>query len=339
MPISRLLIVSLLALSLGGLLSACQDSEETGVARTEEGVLRPGSVVVTDTATRAVAPSERPLVLEGLRGSVHLTGTDQSTADPSFVLRGRGDTREAGQSVLEGISITESGTDAEYTYALSAEQEDRAAVDIRGQVPRQATLRIDRLSGPVRIDSVEGALTIDNQHGNVHVQGAAAPVEVTITNGNVQVDFQSVPAEEPILLETSNGDIRLGLATGASAQIDAQTDVGTIRTQGLSFTNEQFALVNAGARYEAQLGEGGPTIELRTQNGSITIRAVSRARTDTTEAGQRPAPTVPSSDTTLPSRTVPDTQGTDTQGTDTQGEDTVATDTSITVQDTVSTNR
>ncbi len=323
MHISRFLLVSLLALSVGGLLTACQDSEETDVARTEEGVLRLGSVVVTDTVTRTVAPNDRPFVLEGLRGSVHLTGVGQSTADLTFVLRGRGDTREAGQSVLEDISITESGTEAEYTYTLSAENEDRAAVDIRGQVPRQAALRIDRLSGLVRIDSVEGALTVDHEHGDVQVQGAAAPVETTIRNGDVQVGFQSVPTEGPILLETSNGDVHLGLPPDAPAQIDAQTDVGTIQTQGLSFTNERFALVNAGARYNAQVGEGGPTIELRTQNGSITIRAISQTRTDTTEAGQRPAPTVPSTDTTVAPQPDPGTTGTDTMGVDTTATDTI----------------
>jgi len=301
---------------------ACQRTGESDVTRTGDGVLRLGTVEVVDTVARAVAPTGRPLVLEGLRGSVDLTGADQTTADLSFVRRGRGDSREAGQSVLEGISITESGTEAEYTYTLEAEETDYAAVDIQGQVPRAAALRIDRLSGGVHIDGVDGALTIDHEHGDVDVQQAAAPVEATIRNGDLQVAFRSVPAEGDMLLETANGDIHLGLPPSAAAQVDAQTDVGTIRTQGLAFGAEQFVPINAGARYDAQLGEGGPTIELRTQNGSITLRSVTPS--DTTESAPEPA-TVPSTDTIMAPQ--PDAAPADTMSPDTMQADTTAADT------------
>jgi hypothetical protein len=262
--------------------------------------MRLGSVEVVDTVTRAVAPSDRPLVLEGLRGSVQLSGADRETATISFVRRGRGTDQGDGRSVVEGISITESGTEAEYTYTLGAEESDYAAVDIQGQVPRTTALQIDRLSGSVEIDGVEGALTIVHDHGAVDVEEAAAPVEVTLENGDVRVGFRSVPAEGPLRLETSNGDVDVGLPPDASVQVDARTDVGTIRTQGLPFSSEQFAPVNAGARYTAQLGAGGPTLDVRTENGSITLQAQDPTRTDTTEAAaDSESTTIPAPDTTV----------------------------------------
>ena len=273
------------------------------MVRTSDGVLRLGSVEVVDTVARAVAPSDRPLVVEGLRGSVRLTGAEQTTADLSFVRRGRGDTRAAGQSVVEGLSITESGTDSEYAYTLAAEQEDYAAIDVQGQVPRRTALRIDRLSGPVRIAGVEGPLTVTHAHGDVTVQGAAGPAEVTIKNGDVEVGFRALPADGTHLIETANGDLRLRFPPATAVQVDAQTDAGTIRTRGLSFGAEQFAPINAGARYDAQVGDGGPTLELRTQNGNILIEAADTSTADTTSA---PA-TVPSSDTTVVPQPVPDT--------------------------------
>jgi len=328
MHLSRWFFVLILALSFA-LLPGCQRSGEDDIARTDDGVMRLGRVEVVDTVARAVAPSNRPLVLEGLRGSVHVTGANQTTADLSFVRRGRGDSQEAGQSVLEGIAITESGTESEYTYTLEADEENYAAVDIRGRVPGQTTLRVDRLSGPVRIDSVGGALTIEHDHGDVTVRGAAAPVEVMIKNGDIHVDFRTLPAEGDMLLETSNGDLHLGVPAGAVAQIDAQTNVGTIRTQGLSFSAERFAPINAGARYNAQLGEGGPTLELRTQNGSITLRAVAPASADTTTVSE--SATVPSGDTVMAPRpdTVPaaDTVEGDTTEPDAPVPDTTAADT------------
>ncbi|WP_259222471.1 DUF4097 family beta strand repeat-containing protein [Salinibacter ruber] len=315
-------------LGLAVLGGGCQRGQESEVARSEDGVLRLGPVEVVDTVARAVAPSDRPLVVEGLRGSVRLTGAEQMTADLSFVRRGRGDTREAGQSVVEGISITESGTDAEYAYTLAADREDYAAVDVRGRVPRRTALRVDRLSGPVHVAGVEGALTVSHAHGDVTVQGAAGAAEVRIKNGDVAVGFQSLPPGGTHRIETANGDLRLRLPPDETVQIDAQTDAGTIRTRGLSFTNEQFAPINAGARYDAQTGDdGGPTVELRTQNGSIVIEAADTSATDTTSA---PA-TVPSSDTTVAPQPDVDTilpAEPDTIGADTSTTDAAATDTS-----------
>lgn len=291
MPRHRLVAALLFAPLFVGLIGACQRSGTSDVGRTEAGVLRPGSVEAVDTVARAVAPEERPFILKGMRGSVHLTGANRSTADLSFVRRGRGESLEAARSVLGGISITEEGTSSAYTFILAAEQkEDYAAVDVQGQVPRQATLKINRMSGPVHLRGVEGTVTITHQHGSVEVWGAAAPLTVDVENGDVHVGFQTVPGTGTVRLRTRNGDIRVGLPPRASAQIDAQTDVGVIRARGVSLTEEHLSPVNAGMRYDAQVGKGGTPLELRTENGSITLLAA-----DTT-SGSLPPLQAPSAD-------------------------------------------
>ena len=315
MSVFRILVISLCSLILAGLLMACQRAGERDVTRTEGGVMRLGSVEVVDTVARAVAPTGRPLVVEGMRGSVRLLGADRSTAALSFIRRGRGESRDDGQEVLEDISITERGTESTYTYTLQADRETYAAVDVRGQVPRETALQIDRLSGTVHIEGVEGRLTIDHEHGDVEVQDAAALVEVNIENGDVQVGFQSVPSEGRIRLRTANGDVGVRLPPTSSVLVDAQTNVGLIRTRGLSFTAERLKPINAGARYNAQVGDGGPTIEMRTENGSITIQARDTTRVDT--AGTAPPPTVPSTDTIFPAQTDLDTVEADTVAPDT----------------------
>lgn len=312
-------LIAALIVLLSGLLGACRRSGTSDVARTDEGVLQPGTVEAVDTLARAVAPSNRPLVLEGMRGSVHLTGADRTTADLSFVRRGRGTDAGAARSVLGDISITEEGTEREYVYTLTAgRREGYAAVDVRGQVPRPAALRIDRISGPVHLAGVEGRLTVEHEHGSVNVRGAAAPVAVDIENGDVHVGFRAVPEEGPIRLRTANGDVRVGLPPEGSAQIDAQTRVGTIRTHGVSLDAERYEPLEAGARYDAQMGENGPTIELRTENGSITVQAADTAQVDTAEASSAPeTPPVAPPDTTVSPPAVPDTGQTDTMRTDT----------------------
>jgi hypothetical protein len=325
---SALLRCVFLALLATGLLGACQQPGTSDVDQTDDGVLRLGSVEAVDTVARAVAPNDRPLVIDGFRGRVDLTGAAQETAELRFVRRGRGEDAETARGVLEDVTVTESGSDANYTYTLETDGAAYAAVDVEGTVPREASLRIERSSGPVTIDGVRGALTIRHEDGPVTLRGTGGAVDVEIQNGDVEVQAASLPPDGPFRLRTSNGDVTLRLPPDASAQIRAETSAGALRTQGLALTDERFSPQGAGGRYEARLGAGATTVELRTENGSVLVAAAAPAALDTTGApsdtGEAPAALdVPSSDTTVGPQAPTDTANIGAASPDTTATDTI----------------
>jgi hypothetical protein len=75
--------------------------------------------------------------------------------------------------------------------------------------------------------------------------------------------------------------LTLAVPDGASAQVVAETQAGSINVQDLQFESRRLEPQGAGARFEAQLGAGNTTVDLRTQNGTITLR------------GRQPAPLMP----------------------------------------------
>jgi hypothetical protein len=322
---------ALLALLAAGLLGACQQPGTTDVDQTDDGVLRLGSVEAVDTVARAVAPNDRPLVIDGFRGRVDLAGAAQQTAELRFVRRGRGEDAETARGVLEDVTVTESGSEENYTYTLETDGAAYAAVDVRGTVPREAALRIERASGPVTIDGVRGALTVRHEDGPVTLRGTGGPVDVEIQNGDLTVRAASLPADGALRLRTSNGDVTLRLPPDASAQIRAETSAGALRTQGLALTEERFDPQGAGGRYEARLGAGATAVELRTENGSVLVAAAAPGALDTT--GTAPAGDegpaaldVPASDTTVGPRPAADTARAGTTGAEPAGADTTAAD-------------
>lgn len=336
LPLPRCALLALLAATV---LGACQQPGTTDVDQTEEGVLRLGSVEAVDTVARAVAPNDRPLVIDGFRGRVDLEGAAQETAELRFVRRGRGEDTEAARGVLEDVTITESGSEENYTYTLQSDGAAYAAVDVMGTVPRAAALRIERSSGPVAIEGVRGALTVRHEDGPVTLQDTGGPVDVEIQNGDLEVRAASLPGDGPVRLRTANGDVTLRLPPDASAQISAQTSVGALRTQGLALTDERFSPQGAGGRYEARLGAGATTVELRTENGSVLVAAAEPAALDTTGApAAEEAPSaeqeepaaldVPPSDTTVGPQPPADTAQADTARADTVDADTTEADTS-----------
>lgn len=319
-------VLFLLALGMMGLLGACEQPSTSDVDQTEEGILRLGSVEAVDTVSRAVAPNDRPLIIDGFRGRVDLEGVSGETAAIQFVRRGRGEDTETARGVLEDVTISESGSQDAYTYTLETDGGAYAVVDVSGTVPEQTELRLEQSSGPVSIRGVKGPLIISREHGPVTVRGAAGSVEVENRNGDVDVHFSSLPSDAEVSLRTANGDVTLHLPPDGSAQISAQTSAGDVRTQALALSNERFNPRDAGGRYNAQLGPGGASVELRTENGSILVTAADTTAPDTTAEPSsaddaEEALSVPPSDTTVlpPPRdtagqtpTVPDTTAADT---------------------------
>ncbi len=260
------------ALAIIGLVGCTQQADEE-VGQTQEGDLVLGQSEVTDTIERIVSPEGRTLVLSGFNGSVRLDGAETNVARLTFIERGRGQDDAAAREVLNGIRLVERGDADRYEYVMRSGQSARSEVDVRGTVPRSTTLQIEFQSGAVALSGVEGPIDVDHESGNVQIAGAAAGVRVAIRNGSIQLGLRQLPADAQVNLQTSNGDLTLAVPSSASAQLTAQTQAGSINVQDVQFASRRLTPQGAGARFEAQLGAGNATVELQTENGSITFRS------------------------------------------------------------------
>jgi hypothetical protein len=262
------MLTALIAISLIG----CGQQEQQDVGQTQEGDLVLGQSEVMNEIDRAVAPGSRLLLLTGFNGTVRLDGTDRDVAQLTFIERGRGQDEAAARAVLDGIQLTERGNASRYEYVMRSDRPERSEVDVRGTVPRNTELRVDYESGAVALSGVEGPIEVAHESGNVHIAGAGSSVRVSIQNGSIQAGFQQMPASAEVELTTSNGDIILAVPENASAQVVAETQAGSINTQDVRFESRRLEPQGAGARFEAQLGTGNATVNLRTENGTITLR-------------------------------------------------------------------
>jgi hypothetical protein len=271
------------------LAGQCQQPDDAGVGREADGTLQIGTMEATETVRRGVTPGERTLVIDAFRGGVFLRASTDPSASLTFTKRGRGGDAESAGGVLESIAITESGTSEAYTYEVAAEDANRATVDVRGTIPPQTPLRVEKDVGPVEIDSLTGPLTVRQAYGDVDIRGAAGDTEVALESGDITVHLRRLPPTASVNLQTQNGNITLALPPDASARVAAETQAGVIRSQGLSFGAQSLAPLNAGFRYSAQLGDGEASVDLTTENGTVTLQAAS---------------TDPAADTTAPPDTL-----------------------------------
>lgn len=297
------------ALLLLLVVGACETGGTPDVVMDDDGRARVGPAEVRETVTRAVAPGDRTLVLNGFRGTILLEGTTASTAELEFTKRGLGGNESDAQESLSEVQVTEEGTAEEYVITVQSGDEDRTAADVRGTIPEGVSLRIEHVSGAVSMLGVTGPVRIEHENGPVDIRGAESSVHVSIKNGDVSVHYDRFPRDATTDLSTANGDLELAIPSDASAQVDAQTSVGEVFVRGLTFDPQRLTPLRAGARYTAQRGAGDATVTLRTENGSIVLR--------------ESTPILPSERTmTEPADTTaaaPDTSGTPTDTTEATG--------------------
>lgn len=257
-------------LVLLGTAAACQ--KDAGIGQTDEGRLVLGEAEQTETVQRTVALSGRPLVLDGFRGTIRLSGTDADVATLTFTKQARGRDDKDAADVLRRVTLDETGDEQAYRFTMRARQNDLSRVDIEGEVPRGADVRIRLESGEVRLSEIAGPLDVTAESGDVAIAGAGGSVGVELRNGPIDVGMYRLAAGSTVSLRTANGDIVFTVPSSAQAQVEAQTSAGDISVEGLAFAQRRLNPEGAGARFQGRLGRDGASVNLRTENGAIALR-------------------------------------------------------------------
>jgi hypothetical protein len=252
------------------LLAGCRERQE--VVEGEDGLLTLGAVEVQQVVTRSADAGNRILVIEGFTGDVQLTGGAVDGAQIEFVTRARGRDDATARANLDRIDIDERGDERTYRYTLRSDRTEMTSVDVRGQVPRNTQLEVRLESGSVLLSGIDGPVTVDNRNGTVRVGGAAGTVDVQTRVGDVEVGLRQLPATAGVRARTLNGNVTLVIPGESDARVDARTQVGGIRVEGLSFRDRRLRRDGAGAHFSGALGQANATVDLSTENGHVELR-------------------------------------------------------------------
>ncbi|WP_413755286.1 DUF4097 family beta strand repeat-containing protein [Streptomyces sp. MMBL 11-3] len=223
---------------------------------------------VTCTGGKLVVKGPRKRSLFGRTGAVAVSvelpaGSDVSAATGSGQLAGEGRlghcqlTTGAGDIQLEeaaSVRLKTSKGDVLVDHA-------RGAVEIRGsgrvRVGRaEGPATVKNLNGETVIGQVDGALEVASSNGPISVLHAGSSVTARSANGAIRL-AQVVRGR--ITLETSAGELEVGIAQGSAAWLDVRSTAGRVR-------NELGAANGPGA------GEETVEVRGRTAVGDIVIR-------------------------------------------------------------------
>jgi len=130
---------------------------------------------------------------------------------------------------------------------------------IRGDVDAETS------GGSIETVEVDGELRARTSGGPIRIFAVSGSVEARTSGGAISVRFTEAPSG---VLETSGGDIDVEFPEDEGMDLDARTSGGSVRI------DEQLAVRGRvePTRVEAEVGEGGDRLRLRTSGGDIRIR-------------------------------------------------------------------
>ena len=138
-------------------------------------------------------------------------------------------------------------------------------------VEGRSELEGDNLSGPVTLSTTERAITLSGVHG-----------ALAVSNRSGSVNLKLADPLGPVRIATTNSPIDAQVPPGSGFRLVAEVEHGDISTDlGLTPSHAEGRSTLIG-----QIGKGGPEINLRTTEGTISVRkGTGRAQGDPTQDG------------------------------------------------------
>jgi hypothetical protein len=223
--------------------------------------------------------------VENTNGTIRISVSDSQNADIVATKKTRRDRDELDRVRIEII------TDGGLTVRAVYEQRGRlfgtgpqVSVDFDIRLPRNAAVRsVKTTNGNIEIDDAGGEPTLQTTNGAVRASGVPRIASARSTNGSIRIEDASQVREAKttngsinvsllaggeINAETVNGSVSLSLPKGTNADLELRTVNGRIRIpDGITLKAGEIRKT----RISGRLGNGGPLVEARTVNGSITL--------------------------------------------------------------------
>ena len=201
-------------------------------------------------------------------GGVSIRGWDRDSVHVQARIRAVARTEQEARGIAGRIRVLVERGDVGATGPSS----DRAAswhVNFVIFVPRRTNVRAEARNGPVKVEQVEGNIDVRAVNGPISLRDLAGDVRARGQNGPVSVRLSGSRWNGAGLdAETQNGPMLLYIPEGYNARLETGTTNGPMSI-AFPITVMGHALER---RITTTLGDGGPTIRARTQNGPLTIR-------------------------------------------------------------------
>lgn len=140
-------------------------------------------------------------------------------------------------------------------------------VNFRLHVPRHLAAQLHSENGGINISNIDGEISAETTNGGLTLRDLGGKVHATTVNGGLEVTLKGSQWQgEGLFAKSTNGGVSVKAPDHYSAHLIAATVNG-----GISVA---FPITIQGSirhHIDTQIGQGGPTIQVETTNGGVSI--------------------------------------------------------------------
>ncbi len=129
---------------------------------------------------------------------------------------------------------------------------------------------VNTTSGGVTVDGVSGSVRAGSVSGAVRISNAAGSVEINNTSGSALVS-QTKSDVQSIRIHNISGSIKVALGSDAAFDLDVNTTSGGFSSDFDITVSGKLAKNVVGEDIKGKVNGGGPTVELSTVSGGISL--------------------------------------------------------------------
>jgi hypothetical protein len=215
--------------------------------------------------TYELAPGSR-VELSVISGSVDVETTNGSVAEVHIVRMG--ETRKDLDCYTIDIENTPNSLMIRHKQERTDEcQNIRAKQLVTLRLPRNVDLRMNAISGPVKIGEIDGALRLSGISGRVDVAQALGYSEISGISGVLSISVPQL-SDRGMRVSGISGKVELRLASNLNANLTVSGINGDVNTASSNVTLNKVGHSN----FAGKVGAGGSVISVSGISGSVTFR-------------------------------------------------------------------
>jgi len=141
------------------------------------------------------------------------------------------------------------------------------SVSYRIDVPSRFDVSAETSNGSVSVTDVSGRIDLESSNGSLRLTDLGGRVTARTSNGSVNVQLEGRRWDgDGLTVTTSNGSARVDVPNDYNARLVVGTSNGSINLDMPVTVQGRIS-----KHLDTTLGSGGPTIEVRTSNGSVRL--------------------------------------------------------------------
>lgn len=207
------------------------------------------------------------LSVSNKNGGIEVVGEDRQNIELEARVVAQDSSSERANSLLKEIRILTDGTIRADGPSFSGWFGNSWYVNFRLHVPRHLAAQLHSENGGIDISNIAGEIHADTTNGGLSLHDLGGKVHATTVNGGLDIALNGTQWRgEGLFAKSTNGGVTVKAPDHYSAHLVASTVNGGI-TIG-------FPIMIQGSirnHIDTQIGQGGPTIQVETTNGGVSI--------------------------------------------------------------------